>query len=160
MKRRAILLFALLVAASSLCNAASEGDTASALKGTLLLRDNLPNPSTFDVSRVLVVKKVVCIEYRRKNSWSTGFAVYKTDLNLVWIDNSWVWQRSCLTGKMGQLRDGKNVTAAVGAALQAPPTLPTPVVQPASQVVHVATAPAPQPAPPTVQIATAPPHSP
>jgi hypothetical protein len=37
---------------------------------------------------------------------STGIAVYEADKNLLFVDNSWVWQRACLFGNYSQRREG------------------------------------------------------
>ena len=79
-----------------------------------------PSSSLF---RAIVTSKGVCIEYRIlpkriPGGMGTGFAVYKTDKDLVWVDNSWLWDQVCLmSGKYGQRREGKDVTDAVKAAI-------------------------------------------
>jgi hypothetical protein len=120
MKRTAVLLFVLLPVVFSL---GWSEDTAHAVKGALRLRDSMRDPEGFQVSQVLITGKGVCIEYRSRNESGriiTGVAVYKADKDLEYVDNSWVWRRDCLFGKLAQRRDGKDVTEAVRAALKGP----------------------------------------
>lgn len=122
MKRTALpLLFMLLSAVLCLGRTGSDDDTAHAIKGVLRLQESVNDPTSLQVSRAVVTNKGVCIEYRNRNGSggiSTGFAVYKTDKDLVWLDNSWLWGQVCLTGKYGQRREGKDVTDAVNAAIE------------------------------------------
>jgi hypothetical protein len=121
MKRIALpSLFVLLSVALCLGRTVSDDHTANAIKGILRLQENLRDPDTLQVSRAIATSKGVCIEYRSRNKsggMGTGFAVYKTDKDLVWVDNSWVWDQVCLVGKYGQRREGKDVTDAVKAAI-------------------------------------------
>ena len=120
MKRTALpSLFVLLLAVLCFGRTASDEDTANALKGVLRLQESLRNPESLQISRAVVTNKGVCIEYRSRNGSSgmaSGFAVYKADKDLVWVDNSWLWDQVCLAGKYGQRRDGKDVTDAVRTA--------------------------------------------
>jgi len=122
MKHTALpLLFVLLSAVSFFGRIDSHEDTAHAVRGVLLLRDSLREPHSFQVSHALITDKGVCIEYVSRSTsgeMSTGFAVYNAEKDLVWIDNSWVWEQACLFGKYAQRRDGKDVTEAVDAALK------------------------------------------
>ena len=121
MKRIALpSLFVLLSVVLCLGRTVSDDYTANALKGILRLQESLRDPDTLQVSRAIVTSKGVCIEYRSRNGsggMGTGFAVYKTDKDLVWVDNSWLWDQVCLVGKYGQRREGKDVTDAVKAAI-------------------------------------------
>ena len=155
MKRTIVLLFLLLAAVLSFGRTVSDSDedTAQAVKGALLLRDSMRDPDSLVVSRALIAKKVVCIEYQRRNRLSTGFAAYKTNQNLIFIDNSWVWEHACLVGKFQRLRDGKDVTEAVNAALK---ERHAPAVQSVAPAAAVAQAPAAQPVAPAVRVRTPP----
>ncbi len=121
MKRIALpSLFVLLSVVLCLGRTVSDDYTANAIKGILRLQESLRDPDTLQVSRAIVTSKGVCIEYRSRNGsggMGTGFAVYKTDKDLVWVDNSWLWDQVCLVGKYGQRREGKDVTDAVKAAI-------------------------------------------
>ena len=121
MKRIALpSLFVLLSVVLCLGRTVSDDYTANAIKGILRLQESLRDPDTLQVSRAIVTSKGVCIEYRSRNEsggMGTGFAVYKTDKDLVWVDNSWLWDQVCLVGKYGQRREGKDVTDAVKAAI-------------------------------------------
>jgi hypothetical protein len=158
MKRTAVLLFVLLPAIFSL---GWSEDTAHAVKGALRLRDGMHDPDSFQVSRVLITGKGVCIEYRSRNgsgAMSTGFAVYKADKDVEYVDNSWVWQRDCLFGKLAQRRDGKDVTEAVRAALKGP-TAPgfkgeQLAAQPVAPAAPLARASGKQPVTPTAPVET------
>jgi hypothetical protein len=121
-KRRALpLLFMLVSAVLCLGRTGSDDDTAHAIKGILRLQESVHDSNSLQVSRAVVTNKGICIEYRNRNAFggmSTGFAVYKTDKDLVWVDNSWLWDQVCLVGKYGQRREGKDVTDAVNAAIE------------------------------------------
>jgi hypothetical protein len=121
MKRIALpSLFLLLSVVLCLGRTVSDDYTANAIKGVLRLQESLHAPDTLQVSRAIATSKGVCIEYRSRNEsggMGTGFAVYKTDKDLVWVDNSWLWDQVCLVGKYGQRREGKDVTDAVKAAI-------------------------------------------
>lgn len=122
MKRTALpLLFMLLSAVLCLGRTGSDDDTAYAIKGVLRLQESVHDPTSLQVSRAVVTNKGVCIEYRDRNGsggMSTGFAVYKTDKDVVWVDNSWLWDQVCIVGKYGQRREGKDVTDAMNAAIE------------------------------------------
>jgi len=184
MKHSALSLLVLLAATLGFGRTPSPQDTAQAVKGVLRLRDGMHDPDNFQVSRVLITDKGVCIDYRSKNgsgAMSTGFAVYKVNKDTLWVDNSWVWEQACLFGKLAQRRDGMDITEAARAALKGQqaarvqsvtPAVPlaTPAAQPLSQVapvgVPVTTSPGavavPQPTPvvpapaPTPAVAAAP----
>lgn len=121
MKRIALpSLFVLLSVVLCLGRTVSDDYTANAIKGILRLQESLRNPDTLQVSLAIATSKGVCIEYRSRNGsggMGTGFAVYKTDKDLVWVDNSWLWDQVCIVGKYGQRREGKDVTDAVKAAI-------------------------------------------
>ncbi|HST09973.1 MAG TPA: hypothetical protein VLL05_06335 [Terriglobales bacterium] len=162
MKRTALpLLFALLSGVLCLGRSASGGDAAPAIKGVRRLWESLGEPDSLQVSRAVITNRGVCLEYRRRNGsrgTSEGFAVYKTDKDLVYVDNSWIWDQVCITGKIGQRRDGKDVTEAVGAALReeqpvAPRSQPASSAPPAAAVA-IATAPAAQSATPRALVET------
>jgi hypothetical protein len=122
MKRTALpLLFMLLSAVLCLGRTGSDDDTAHAIKGVLRLQESVHDPNSLQVSRAVVTNKGVCIEYRHRSGsggMSTGFAVYKTDKDVVWVDNSWLWDQVCIVGKYGQRREGKDVTDAMNAAIE------------------------------------------
>ncbi len=122
MKRIALsLLFMLLSAVLCLGRTGSDEDTAHAIKGVLRLQQSVHDAGSLQISRAVITNKGVCFEYRSRNEsggMSTGFAVYKTDKDLVWVDNSWLWDQVCLDGKYGQRRNGKDATEAVSAALK------------------------------------------
>jgi hypothetical protein len=121
MKPRALPLLFVLLSAISLFGRTGSDEDAQAIKGVLRLREGLRDPDSLQVSRVVATNRGVCIEYRgRGNSggMSTSFAVYKTDKDLVYVDNSWVWDQACLVGKYGQRREGRDATEVVSAALK------------------------------------------
>jgi hypothetical protein len=116
------------------------------------------DPGSLQISSAIVTNKGVCIEYRRRNGGlGSGFAVYKTDKDFIWVDNSWLWDQVCVAGKYGQRRVGKDVTDAVSAAIErkqaaAPAvqlvvpaarvdTIALPAKVPAAQVIPVSVAP-------------------
>ncbi len=116
------------------------------------------DPGSLQISSAIVTNKGVCIEYRRRNGgFGSGFAVYKTDKDFIWVDNSWLWDQVCVAGKYGQRRVGKDVTDAVSAAIEgkqaAAPAVP--VVVPAARVETIAL-PAKVPAAPVVPVSVAP----
>ncbi len=121
MKRIALpSLFVLLSVVLCLARTVSDDYTANAIKGVLRLQESLHDPDTLQVSRAIATSKGLCIEYRSRNEsggMGAGFAVYKTDKDLVWVDNSWLWDQVCIVGKYGQRREGKDVTDAVKAAI-------------------------------------------
>jgi len=139
----------------------SDEDTAHAIRGVLRLQESVHDPTSLQVSRAVVTNKGVCIEYRSRNAsggMSAGFAVYKTDKDLVWVDNSWLWDQVCLVGKYGQRRDGKDATEVVSAALKEKQA-PALSSQPAPSAPHmagaaVASASAVQPATPAARVET------
>ena len=159
MKRIALpSLFVLLSVVLCLARTVSDDYTANAIKGVLRLQESLHDPDTLQVSRAIATSKGLCIEYRSRNEsgrMGAGFAVYKTDKDLVWVDNSWLWDQVCIVGKYGQRREGKDVTDAVKAAIDGkqtsaikippPPSAPrredptTPAVQLVVPVARVAT---------------------
>ncbi len=163
MKHKALpLLFVLLSTVSFFGRTGSDQDTAHAVKGILLLRNSMRDPDSLQVSHALITNKGVCIEYfsrSKSGGMSTGFAVYKADKDLVWIDNSWVWGQACLFGKYAQRRDGKDVTEAVDAVLkrQQSPAIASQQVSTGSQpmaAAEAATTRAIQPAPPGPPVGT------
>jgi hypothetical protein len=163
MKHKALpLLFVLLSTVSFFGRTGSDQDTAHALKGILLLRNSMRDPDSLQVSHALITNKGVCIEYfsrSKSGGMSTGFAVYKADKDLVWIDNSWVWGQACLFGKYAQRRDGKDVTEEVDAVLkrQQSPAIASQQRSTGSQpmaAAEAATTRAIQPAPPGPPVGT------
>jgi hypothetical protein len=152
------ILLMLLSAALCLGRTGSDDDTAHAIKGALRLQESMRDPGSLQISSAIVTNKGVCIEYRRRNGGlGSGFAVYKTDKELIWVDNSWLWDQVCVAGKYGQRRVGKDVTDAVSAAIEgkqaAAPAAP--VVVPAARVETIAL-PAKVPAAPAVPVSVAP----
>ena len=121
MKPRALpILLVLLPAVLCLGRTSSNDDTTRAINGVLRLQESMRDPDSLQVSSAIVTNKGVCIEYRRKNGgMGSGFAVYKADKDVIWVDNSWLWDQVCVAGKYGQRRDGKDVTDAVNAAIEA-----------------------------------------
>jgi hypothetical protein len=84
------------------------------------LFDVTVDPDSLKISSAAVTNKGVCIEYRRKNGGiGSGFAVYRTDKDVIWVANSWLWDQVCAARKYGQRRDGKDVTGAVNSAIKA-----------------------------------------
>jgi hypothetical protein len=150
MKHAAVLLLLLLSPAFSL---GWRDDTAHAVKGATRLRHSMRDPASFQVSQVIITSKGICIEYRSRNESGrtiNGVAVYKPDKDLEYVDNSWIWQRDCLFGKLAQRRDGKDATEAVNAALKGQQASATQLVAPAS----VSTSPAARPVTPAVPAET------
>ena len=152
------ILLILLSAALCLGRTGSDDDTAHAIMGALRLQESMSDPGSLQISSAIVTNKGVCIEYRRRNGGlGSGFAVYKTDKDFIWVDNSWLWDQVCVAGKYGQRRVGKDVTDAVSAAIErkqaaAPAvqlvvpaarvdTIALPTKVPAAQVVPVSVAP-------------------
>jgi hypothetical protein len=121
MKPKALpILVVLLPAVLCLGRASSNDDSTHAINGVLRLQESMRDPDSLQVSSAIVTNKGVCIEYRRKNGGiGSGFAVYKIDKDVIWVDNSWLWDQVCVAGKYGQRRDGKDVTDAVNAAIEA-----------------------------------------
>ena len=117
MKRAPFLVFVLLPAVLSMAGTPADSDITRGVKGATRLRANLGDTEGFRVSSAVVTSRGVCLEYHAR--LGSGFAVYKPDANQVFIDNSWIWEKDCLTGKIGQRRGGKDVTEAVNDALQA-----------------------------------------
>jgi hypothetical protein len=136
MKKPSLALLLFLPALLAFGRNVTEQDIATALKRALRTRDNLTDGTEVQVSSALATGKDVCIEYRASSAAGqtiSGLAVYRTDDNLVFLDNSWIWERACLSGKYGQRRNGKDVTRALNASLSAP--IPSkPVVVAASAV--------------------------
>jgi hypothetical protein len=122
MKRIALpSLFVLLSVVLCLGRTVSDESTANAIKGVLRLQESLRDPASIQISRAIVTAKGICLEYQSRNGsggMGTGYAVYKTDKDLVWVDNSWLWDQVCLVGKYGQRREGRDVTDAVNAAIE------------------------------------------
>lgn len=152
------ILLMLLSAALCFGRTGSDDDTAHAIKGALRLQESMRDPGSLQISSAIVTNKGVCIEYRRRNGgFGSGFAVYKTDKDFIWVDNSWLWDQVCVAGKYGQRRVGKDVTDAVSAAIEgkqaAAPAVP--VVVPAARVETIAL-PAKIPAAPVVPVSVAP----
>ena len=162
MKHTALpLLFVLLSASPFFARTRNDEDTAHAVKGVFRLQEGLRDPDSLQVSLVVATNKGVCIEYRSRNNadrMSPGFAVYKTDKDLVWVENSWVWDQACVVGKYGQRREGTDATDAVSAALRAKQAvgLGTQQVSSAAPMAAraVATAPTVQPAAPPIRAET------
>src|SRR5215467_4233809 len=117
MKRAPFLVFVLLPAVMCIAGTPSDSDVTRGVKGATRLRANLGSAEGFRVSSAVVTNRGVCLEYHARVG--SGFAVYKPDANQVFIDNSWIWEKDCLTGKIGQRRGGKDVTEAVNDALEA-----------------------------------------
>ena len=135
------ILLMLLSAALCLGRTGSDDDTAHAIKGALRLQESMRDPGSLQISSAIVTNKGVCIEYRRRNGGlGSGFAVYKTDKDLIWVDNSWLWDQVCVAGKYGQRRVGKDVTDAVSAAIEEKQAAapPVPLVVPAARVETIA----------------------
>jgi hypothetical protein len=122
MKRSPFLAFVLLSAVFSFGRTFSDEEIARAVLRAVRSHPGMPNPDSVQVSHVVVTSEGVCMEYRvggPSGGIHEGYAVYKTDRDLVYIDNSWIWDSSCLVGKYGQRRNGKDVTQNVSAALEA-----------------------------------------
>ena len=169
MRHSALPLVVVLFAAFGYGRTASDKDTARAIQGARQLHDRVSNPDSLEVSQAFITGKSVCIDYRsrtRSGGASEGIAVYEADKKLLFLDNSWMWQRSCLFGKYGQRREGADVTEAMNGALKrpegpalnqvqeavvkpAPRAKPRPVLKPrgAAAEARIVTAP---PAPPAV----------
>jgi len=143
MKHHALPLLVALSAVFGFARTASDKDTVRAVQGARQLRNSVLHPDSLQVTRAVITGGNVCIDYRGSNesgATSTGVAVYEADKNLVFVDNSWVWQRDCLFGKYGQRREGEDATEAVGDALKrqtAPPlnAKEEPVVRPVQPAV-------------------------
>lgn len=175
MRHSALPLVVVLLAAFGYGRTASDKDTARAIQGARQLHDRVSNPDSLEVSQAFITGKSVCIDYRsrtRSGGTSEGIAVYEADKKLLFLDNSWMWQRSCLFGKYGQRREGADVTEAMNGALKrpegpalnqvqeavvqaAPRAKPRPVLKPrgAAAETRIVTAP---PAPPEPAAAVAP----
>jgi hypothetical protein len=123
MKRSPFLAFILLLSAVfSFGRTVSDEEIARAVLRAVHSHPGMPSPDSVQVSHVVVTSEGVCMEYRvggPSGGIHEGYAVYKTDRDLVYIDNSWIWDSSCLVGKYGQRRNGKDVTQSVSAALEA-----------------------------------------
>ena len=121
MRHQAFALLVVLSAVFGVARTASDKDTARAIQGARQLHDSVPNPDSLQVSRALVTGSNICIDYRSRNgagAMNIGVAVYEADKNLLFVDNSWVWQRACLFGKYAQRREGADVTDAMSDALR------------------------------------------
>jgi len=121
MKHRALPLVVVLSAMLGFARTATDNDTARAIKGAHLLHGSMQNPDDLQVSRALITGGNVCIDYRTRSgsgAMNTGVAVYESQKNLLFVDNSWIWQRDCLFGKYAQRREGADVTEAVTTALE------------------------------------------
>lgn len=122
MKRSPVLAFVLLSAVFSFGRTVSDEEIARAVLRAVRSHPGMPNPDSVQLSNVVVTSEGVCMEYRvvkASGALREGYAVYKTDKELVYIDNSWIWDGSCLAGKYGQRRPGTDVTESVGVALEA-----------------------------------------
>src|SRR5579862_6140990 len=169
MKKATVALFLLLSTHLAYGRNVTEQEIASALKRALTARDNLSVTADVQVSNAVASGKDVCIEYRTSNGPGvtiSGLAVYRTEEGLVFLDNSWIWERACLSGKYGQRRNGKDLTQALNASLAAPvrpqpavmgaaATPPKPVIASSAPLVASAAAPLISPAQPTVVAAVA-----
>lgn len=121
MKRSPVLAFVLLSAVFSFGRTVSDEEIARAVLRAVRSHPGMPNPDSVQLSNVVVTSEGVCMEYRVLKASGTlreGYAVYKTDKELVYIDNSWIWDSSCLAGKYGQRRPGTDVTESVSVALE------------------------------------------
>ena len=121
MKRSPVLAFVLLSAVFSFGRTVSDEEIARAVLRAVRSHPGMPNPDSVQVSNVTVTSEGVCLEYRvvkASGALREGYAVYKTDKELVYIDNSWIWDSSCLAGKYGQRRPGTDVTESVSVALE------------------------------------------
>jgi len=121
MRHQAFALLVVLSAVFGVARTASDKDTARAIQGARQLHDSVSNPDSLQVSRALVTGSNICIDYRSRNgagAMNIGVAVYEADKNLLFVDNSWVWQRACLFGKYAQRREGADVTEAMSDALR------------------------------------------
>src|SRR5215469_15983848 len=152
MRHPAFALLVVLSAVFGVARTASDKDTARAIEGARQLHDSVPNPDSLQVSRALVTGSNVCIDYRSRNragGMNIGVAVYEADKNLLFVDNSWVWQRVCLFGKYAQRREGADVTEAMSHALR----------RPAARSLNAKDEPAARPAPPAVSAASSAPNT-
>jgi hypothetical protein len=121
MKRRPVLAFLLLSSVFCPARVVSNEEIARAVLRAVRFHPGMPNPDSVQVSNVVVTSEGVCLDYRVTNATGglrEGYAIYKTDKELVYIDNSWIWDSSCLVGKYGQRREGRDVTQAVSAAIE------------------------------------------
>ena len=127
MKRSPVLALVLLSAVFSFGRTVSDEEIARAVLRAVRSHPGMPNPDTVQVANVVATSEGVCMEYRVTNASGgirEGYAVYKIDKELVYIDNSWIWDASCLAGKYGQRRSGKDLTESVSAALEARKKMP------------------------------------
>jgi len=128
MKKATVAVFLLLSVLMAFGRNVTDQEVAIALKRALRARDNLSDTAEVQVSSALATGKDICIEYRANTASGqsvSGLAVYRTEDELVFLDNSWIWERACLSGKYGQRRNGKDLTPSLNAALAMPiPTKP------------------------------------
>jgi hypothetical protein len=153
MKKATVAVFLLLSVLMAFGRNVTDQEVATALKRALRARDNLSDTAEVQVSSALATGKDICIEYRASTASGqsvSGLAVYRTEDELVFLDNSWIWERACLSGKYGQRRNGKDLTSALNASL----AVPVPV-KPAAIVAVAAPAPAAPPVPAPVIVASA-----
>jgi hypothetical protein len=154
MKKATVAVFLLLSVLMAFGRNVTDQEVATALKRALRARDNLSDTAEVQVSSALATGKDICIEYRASTAAGqsvSGLAVYRTEDELVFLDNSWIWERACLSGKYGQRRNGKDLTHALNAFLAAPvPVKPAPVVAVAAPASTSPTV------PPPVVVASAP----
>ena len=104
MKRSPALAFVLLSAVFSFGRTVSDEEIARAVLRAVRSHPGMPNPDSVQVSNVMVTSEGVCLEYRvvkASGALREGYAVYKTDKELVYIDNSWIWDSSCQRENMG-----------------------------------------------------------
>ena len=101
MKASAVLVFVLLPAVC-FAGTASDSDVSHGVKAANNLRATLGDAEGLHVSNAVVTGHSVCMEYSARRS--SGVAVYQTDKNLVFVDNTWIWQHDCISGKLGQRR--------------------------------------------------------
>jgi hypothetical protein len=123
MKKATVAVFLLLSVLMAFGRNVTDQEVAIALKRALRARDNLSDTAEVQVSSALATGKDICIEYRANTASGqsvSGLAVYRTEDELVFLDNSWIWERACLSGKYGQRRNGKDLTPSLNAALAMP----------------------------------------
>jgi hypothetical protein len=123
MKKATVAAFLLLSVLMAFGRNVTDQEIAVALKRALRARDNLTDAAEVQVSSALSTGKDICIEYRASSAGGqsiSGLAVYRTEDELVFLDNSWIWERACLSGKYGQKRNGKDLTHSINAVLAAP----------------------------------------
>ena len=159
MKKATVAVFLLLSVLMAFGRNVTDQEVATALKRALRARDNLSDSAEVQVSSALATGKDICIEYRASTASGqsvSGLAVYRTEDELVFLDNSWIWERACLSGKYGQRRNGKDLTQALNASLNAPLQVKPTAVKPSAVVALAVPTPTSPTAPSPVVVASAP----